>query len=235
MVTLKTRRVRFFLDIEGVIADLAGSLAPLTLSQVMDFSPADKANIEDYMMTTVGLTLEQGISPSYLNYLFWKLDNYGLNSIEKSIFRLSSSPLRISSNPLNNNKQMWSELSKYHYSDKIVLFLTNNVESLDCIRIITDPTRHAVTSGKKAWISKNYPNLLDSIIFNKDRSKYAFTPGEIHILIDSRTANVAKWTEHGGYAILHSCLNPENTFSEVAQIVLNIANGIDPQTNSAGS
>ena len=128
-----------------------------------------------------------------------------------------------------DDKKWWANLPWLPAGKELWAFLNELRPRVD---ILTSPMdqngKQGSIEGKKLWLKRNLQ--LDTnrrVIFAHDKFKYCLKEGEPTILIDDYEKNVALFSEHGGYAILHS--NDSDTIAAL-EATKNGITGLDRNT-----
>lgn len=143
------------------------------------------------------------INPDYLENLFHKKDIEGLNKLEKLISKSTYKPLM-------KNKTLWANVPIYPEAISFVNWLKKRFK----ITILSAPVDQDSIVGKKEWLEKYFPELLEDALFTVEKYEYA---GANKILVDDRPKNINLWQENGGIGVLHK--NVQDTKEKLIEIL----------------
>ncbi len=100
-----------------------------------------------------------------------------------------------------NSVEFWRCLDKTDEADYIVSALVG-IYSVAGVAICTRPPDSfygGAVDGKRQWIARHYPDLLDNMIFCVDKSLCA---GREILLVDDNDMNVRRFEDNGGNSFL---------------------------------
>jgi 5'(3')-deoxyribonucleotidase len=188
---------RIFLDMDGVIVDMATTLCNEMRNMLKTQNKYSKKFWNKYPNFDLN-----NINETYLKEIFIAKDiGKELSKVEKNIKNLTYKPL-------SNNPDLWTNLPIYSGAKPFVEYLLDHWE----VTILSSPVDLDSIIGKELWLNSHFPALLHNAIFETDKFLYA---GPKNILIDDRPKNTKLWKEAGGISILHK--NFTTTLEELQQ------------------
>jgi len=185
--------MKIYLDMDGVICNL-GIQLELEIKKLLNSSRIE-SNSTSKIITKIKnhkLYETTPIDYNFLKNIFIKKDLSTLNQFEKLVSNLSYKPLF-------SNVDIWQRLQKYEAADELVHFLIGNFGT-ENVRILTAPIDDDCIVGKKKWLLRHYPYLLESALFEINKYKYADSKS---LIIDDRPKNTFLFIKNGGKAIHH--------------------------------
>lgn len=96
------------------------------------------------------------------------------------------------------NEEFWATLPRCEDGCAVYEYLRDNTD-YDIVVCSSPKVRNSMY-GKKDWLRQHYPELVESAIFTSEKWHIA---SPRHTLIDDYDANVTKFVENGGKAILY--------------------------------
>jgi len=127
-----------------------------------------------------------------------------------------------------NDAEMWKKINsvQHYFLDMEVMEgayeFFNYLEQFNPIILTACPRSNyqAAAIQKRQWVRKNLSQDIMILPILGGKNKAMFIHQEGDILIDDMAKNCNSWTEHGGYAIMHTDF--ENTKNQLEKALCNV-------------
>lgn len=100
--------------------------------------------------------------------------------------------------------EFFANLEQLSGGKKITDWLnTNNIPYTILSAPLRGPYSSASVTGKKVWLQRYTPSVVDTAIFKHDKHEHAMDGGRPNVLIDDYHKKIDAWNNAGGIAIKH--------------------------------